>query len=241
MDEVRKIRFLVPAILFLASLLIGALSDHESHEFVVDVLKSSDGFKLLGLIAGGGALVLAAGYVVGTFSWFSLRLIFCLRPSHWGKSGFHEVAFSEDSFVHVWEKVTASPDSAATPDRSQELSVGATFDFGVLRERRPGIHEWLLRRWNGFNTAANSLWALFLSFPFGCFVIGLPWNWMWFWYVFVFAEVLVFVIYWSWNDTMKMVSFMASLENTPRLMDIKEVVSKSGPAQGPPGAASDPE
>jgi hypothetical protein len=241
MDEVRKIRFLVPAILFLASLLIGALLDHKSHEFVVDVIKSSDWSKSLSLIAGGGALVLAAGYVIGTFSWFSLRLIFCLRPSHWGKSRFHEVAFSIDSFVQVWEKVTASTDPPRKPDRSQELSAGAAFDYGVLRERRPGIHEWLLRRWNGFNTAANSLWGLFLSFPVGCLVIGLPWNWMWFLCVLIFAEVLFFVMYWSWCDTMKMVSFMASLENTPKLMDIREAGSKSGPARGPPGAPSDPE
>jgi hypothetical protein len=242
MDEVRKIRFLVPAILFLASLLVGALLDHQSRKFVVDVIKSSDWSKSLGLIAGGGALVLAAGYVIGTFSWVSLRLIFCLRPSRWGTSRFHEVAFSDESFVQVWEKVTAPLDnSAISPDRLQELSAGAAFDYGVLRERRPGIHEWLLRRWNGFNTAANSLWALPLSFPVGCCIIGLPWNWVWFWYVVVFADVLVFVIYWSWNDTMKMASFMASLENTPRLRDIGEVGSKSGPEQGPPGAAPDAE
>jgi hypothetical protein len=245
MDEVRKIRFLVPAILFLASLLIGALLDHQSHKFVVDVIKSSDWSKSLGLIAGGGALVLAAGYVIGTFSWFSMRLIFCLRPSKWGKSGFHEVAFSDDSFVHVWKKVTTPPDlprlAASPPDRSQELSAGAAFDYGVLRERRPGIHEWLLRRWNGFNTAANSLWALLLSFPFGCLVIGLPWNWMWFLCEFIFAEVLVFVMYWSWYDTMNMVSFLAGLENTPKLVDIKEEGAKSGLAQGPSSAAQDSE
>jgi hypothetical protein len=243
MDEVRMIRFLVPAILFFASLLMGALLDHQSHEFVVHVIESSDWSKSLGLIAGGGALVLAAGYVIGTFSWFSLRLIFCLRPSRWGKSGFHEVAFSEDSFVQVWDKVTAPPAPlsklAAPPDRSQELSAGAAFDYGVLRERRPGIHEWLLRRWNGFNTAANSLWALVLSFPIGCLVIGIPWNWMWFLCVLIFAEVLVFIMYWSWHDTIKMVSFMASLENTPRLVDIKDGGAKSVPAQGSSGAAPD--
>jgi hypothetical protein len=77
MDEDRKIRFLVPPMLFLASLLIGALSDPARREFIRGILEKPDLSKsLIELVAGGGVVVLAGGYVFGTFSYFSLRVTF---------------------------------------------------------------------------------------------------------------------------------------------------------------------
>jgi hypothetical protein len=50
-------------------------------------------------------------------------------------------------------------------DASQDLYVVAAFDFDILRKHHEGVHQWLFRRSNGFNIAANSISALALSFP----------------------------------------------------------------------------
>jgi phosphotransferase system glucose/maltose/N-acetylglucosamine-specific IIC component len=206
MDEDRRIRFLVAPMLFVASLLLGALSDQTARDFIVQTLKNPDWSKLIGLIAGGGVVVFAVGYIIGTVTYFVLRLLFRYRPQRWGKSRFHEVALSDDAFFQVWTKLGAS----GMPDRWQELFAGVAFDHGVLRESPEGVHRWLFRRWNAFNIATTSFCGLILSFPFGHF-IGIPCSLAWYFSVGAFAAILVFVMVWAWRDTMNMADFMARL------------------------------
>ncbi len=52
MDEDRRIRFLVAPTLFVASLLLCALSNHAARDFMLEALKNPDWSKLIGLIAG---------------------------------------------------------------------------------------------------------------------------------------------------------------------------------------------
>jgi hypothetical protein len=89
MDEERQIRFLVAPTLFLASVLLGALSDPATRDFVRQTLLDADWSKVIGLvagaIAGGGVVVFAAGYVFGTSTIFFLRLFFRWRPQALGK------------------------------------------------------------------------------------------------------------------------------------------------------------
>jgi hypothetical protein len=206
MDEERRIRFLVAPALFVASLLIGALSDPTARTFIVGIIKDSDWSKsLIELAAGGGVVVFAGGYVFGTITVFISRLFFWCRPRHWGR--FHEVALSDDSFLQIWKRL----DAPGAPNRSQELFAGAVFDFDVLRKDHEGVHRWLFRRWNGFNIAANSLCALIFSLVVGPW-IGVPWGRTWCLSVFVFGAILVFVMVWAWGDTMHMMRFMASIE-----------------------------
>jgi len=217
MDEARKIRLLVAPMLFIASLLLGgALSDQTAANFIA--LKDQDWSKLIGIIAAGGVGVFAAGYGIGTITQFLLRLIFCLKARFWGGFRFHEVALSDDSFKRVWDQIGAP----GKPDRALELYAGAAFDFGVLRTHRKGVHEWLFRRWNGFNTAVNSFWPLILSLPIGHWGIGIPWSVMWCLPVLILAVALGFVAFWAWRDTMIMAGFMASLKNAPKLGDSSE-------------------
>jgi hypothetical protein len=59
MDEDRKIRFLIPPILFMASIFWDAWSDRSAHDLIIEVLKNPDWSKVIGLIAGaiaGGGL-----------------------------------------------------------------------------------------------------------------------------------------------------------------------------------------
>jgi hypothetical protein len=73
------------------------------------------------------------------------------------------------------------------------------------------VHQWLFRRWNGFNIAANSICALICSFPFG-FWIGIPLKTAWWLSVVIFICILAVVMVLAWRDTMGMLAFMASLE-----------------------------
>jgi hypothetical protein len=247
MDEERRIRFLVSPALFVASLLIGALSDPtgEGRHFIAGILTDGEWSKsLVGLVAGGGVVVFAGGYVFGTITVFFLRLPFLLfgrgaakpreklgevkqtfpgRLEHaaltfldgldermGGRS--HEVAFDRVSRPKILERLHVSPkdpgDAGDPNDASQDLYVGAAFDFDILLNHHKGVHQWLFRRWNGFNIAANSISALALSLPAG-HLIGIPWSLTWYLSVGIFVVFLWFVMFWAWNDTMNMLSFMA--------------------------------
>jgi hypothetical protein len=209
MDEDRKIRFLVAPILFVASLLVGALLDQNARHALDELLNKLDLSKSIGLIIGGGALVFAAGYAIGTFTQFVLRLIFRFRPHSWGKSRFHEVALSDKSLEQVWGLIGAPP---GKPERyrSQELFAGVAFDHGFLRKDWEGVHQWLFRRWNGFNIAANSISALVLSLLVGPW-IGVPREPTWVLSVAAFGLILLCMAILAWRDTMHMLEFMARL------------------------------
>jgi hypothetical protein len=192
--------------LFVASLFVGALLDQNARHVLDELLNKLDLSKSIGLIAGGGAFVFAAGYAIGTFTQFVLRVLFWFRPRHWGR--FHEVALPEDSFLQIRKRLGLPP---GAPDRSQDLFAGAVFDFDVLRKGHKGVHQWLFRRWNAFNIAANSISALALSFLAG-HLTGIPWSLTWCLSVLTFAAVLFFVAVLAWLDTMRMMRFMVSLE-----------------------------
>jgi hypothetical protein len=207
MDEDRRIRFLIPPVLFLASLLWGVWSDQTTLDSMVRSLEWErfDWPKLIGLIAGGSVVVVAAGYVFGTVVEFVLRLLVpCL---FFGKHLFHEVVLSKDGLERVWRRL----DAPGEPTREQELYAGAAFDHHILRKDFEGIHDWLFRRCSAFNVAANSLCALVLSFLFGISVLGIPVRPAWWVPAAVFATLLVFAAHWAWRDTMKMLDFMAKL------------------------------
>jgi hypothetical protein len=213
MDQDRRIRFLIAPTLFVASLIFGAMSDQPTRDFMIEVFKVWGWSKLIGLIAGGGLVVFVSGYVIGTWTYFVLRLIFRYRPRRWGKSRFHEVAMSEQAFEQVW-KTVASP-SLKRADRWQELSAGVAFDHGLIRKNHEGIHQWLVRRWNAFNIAATSFWGLVLAFPIGC-ALGIPVTLAWWSSVTLFAIILLIMMSWAWCDAMNMLEFMASSKLMPK-------------------------
>ncbi len=209
MDEVRRIRFLVSPALFIASLFIGAWLDPKLHNDIVETLRQKELSKLLVEFAAGGSVVFfAGGYVFGTISHSVLRLIFLVKGWFWGGSRFHEVALDEGSFRRVLERLHAPEQE---PDPSQELYAGAAFDFDILQKHHEGVHEWLFRRWNGFNIAVNSISAMLLSLAAAPFV-GIPLVRPWYLSVAVFVAILGFVASCAWRDTMRMVRFMANLE-----------------------------
>jgi hypothetical protein len=201
MDEDRRIRFLVAPVLFLASLFWGAYYADTLSDLHTDDFWS----KLIEIIAASGVVVLAGGYVIGTISYFVLRLFFqCLN----GKgASFHEAALSRTAFQWLWEQKLKLE---GKPNREQELFAVVAYDHGVLQKEKEGVHRWLVRRWSGFNVAVNSICGLLLSFVAG-WMLGVPLNCTWWAPVGVFIVLLVFVARWAWRDTMDMVEFMVQL------------------------------
>jgi hypothetical protein len=124
------------------------------------------------------------------------------------------VALTDEALRQVWNRLFGP---GTTPDRKFELCVGAAFDHEILGKEYEGIHKWVFRRANAFNIAANSFCGLVLSFPFGHWVIGIPWRFAWWGPVAAFAILLVFAARWAWHDTMDMLEFMAKMvESQPR-------------------------
>jgi hypothetical protein len=127
-----------------------------------------------------------------------------------GESRFHEAAMSNETLNWVWTTLGADPEASSLERRRQELFAAAAFDYAILNKDYKGVHEWLFRRWSAFNIAANSLWALYLSLPFGL-VVGIRWTGQWWVPVVLFSIVLIPVMIWAWRDTMDMLEFMARL------------------------------
>jgi hypothetical protein len=95
MDEDRRIRFLIPPLLFVASLLLGAFVDQSTRDLIVKVF------------AGGGIVVVVVGYLIGTFTYFILRLVFYIKASVFKGPRFHESALSDEAFCMLWKRLDA--------------------------------------------------------------------------------------------------------------------------------------
>jgi hypothetical protein len=70
----------------------------------------------------------------------------------------------------------------------------------------------------------NSFSALVLSLLAGHFMFAIPWNFTWLLSVAFFEAILVVVAVCAWQDTMRMLSFMTSLE----ARNIKDEPAPSG-------------
>lgn len=149
-------------------------------------------------------MIIAAGYVFGTATYWALRVCFMASPK--SVSRFHEAAFSNETLGAVWKSLgRAAPERMAA---EQALYGVVAFDYGILREQFPGIHEWLTRRWSGFAVAAISVTALLCSFAFGLW-IGIRPTVAWFLPWGVFIVPLVSVAWWAQRDVERMIRFMA--------------------------------
>ena len=208
MDQDRRVRFLLPPVLFVASLLWGAAIDQATWDHLAGYFSNgADWSKLIGLLAGGSIVVITAGYIFGTVGYFLLMIVFCVSGKFRKKSWFHEVALSDASLERIWKTLKAP----GTPNRCQELFAGVVFDHGILRKSHVGVHRWLFRRWNAVSIGATSLCSLILSFPFGWMMLNIPIKTAWLLPVGFFTFILLIVTCRAWFDTMNMLEFMASL------------------------------
>jgi hypothetical protein len=213
MDEARTIRFYVAPVLFLMSVVWGAWFDYPTkHQLILDHLKVENLPNLIGLAAGGGFVVFAFGYIIGTLTYAILRLLFCLKAWCCGGSRYHEAGFALSDLKNIWKK-TGHP-GADDPQQElwkQEISAVVVFDFGIIRANYEGVHQWLVRRWNAVSIGATSVVGLLLSFPIGRCVFCISFSWAWCAPVMGLIVACFYVAYCAWGDGRRMVSFMAQM------------------------------
>ena len=211
MDQVRQIRVLIPAIMCIGALLLGARMDLDNslRTLIKSAVQQNNSALtgIVGLLAAGSAFVLAGGVVIGGFtnlllritSWLLHRVIgenYCTR---W------ETFLPKEFFPRVWSKLAPSrelPNAAA----KYFFYAAVTFDHENLFKDAGGLHEWLIRRWNAFNVNMNSavalLFASALAFP-----LGITDSILWFVGVTVVFVVLLINATFAWYETMRMLEF----------------------------------
>jgi len=197
-DQERQIRFLYPPFFLLASLLWGLYLD--PNRCLSDILPTTsfpaEASKILGLIAGGGIFIIAAGFLIGAVSVLALRLIFFML----GRRRY-EASVSAECLKRIWERVHA----AELPDTSKALYAVATFDHEIIPK---SIHEWVGRRWSAFHTSVHSCTALVLAIVIGS-RISIDVSVEWLVTTLIVCAILATNAFWAWRDTMAMIDFQS--------------------------------
>jgi hypothetical protein len=220
MDEARRIRFYVAPVLFLMSLVWGAWFDPSDKEVILNHLDVENLPKLIGLAAGGGFVVFAFGYIIGTLTYAFLRAVVDLKARLCGGSWYHEAGFSSSQLRNIWRRTGHPPatgdkvEEREQKEREQELSAVILFDFGLIREKHEGVHEWLVRRYTAFIIGSTSVTGLCLSFIIGPWLFSIPMKWQWWFPVFILIVACFYVACWAWKDGRRMGAFMAEMPDT---------------------------
>jgi len=196
MDQDRQIRFAIPPFFLLASLLWGAYLGGVN---VSPVLKPDTAKEILGLLAAAAVAVVPLGFLISSASILLLRLLACLL----GKPTY-EAVLTEDAYGKVWTRIHAP----SPKDGRKILYAAATFDHELLA---PGIHTWLMRRWNAFNLAAHSSVALLLAHVMAPY-FHVPQTWRWWRWTALLVVLLICAAAIAWRETMSMIEFQATRE-----------------------------
>lgn len=226
MDEARTIRFYVAPVLFVMSLIWGAWFDPAKQPVILDHLQVDKLPNLIGLAAGGGFVVFAFGYIIGTLTYAILRLVFWLKAWCWGGSRYHEAGLLSD-LGNIWPR-TGHPGPI---DPQQELSAVVVFDFGIIRAKYEGVHQWLARRWNAFSIGVTSVVGLLLSFAIGNWVFSISFRWEWWAPVGLLLAVFFYVACCAWWDGCQMGRFMAQMPDALLSPNAPTIDTKSANAR----------
>jgi hypothetical protein len=220
MDEYRKIRFYVAPLLLITSLLWGALFDSSYQPHIVHFLKHTDNLsKLIGFAAAGSLVVFAFGYLIGTITYFILTVLF--RVFNIGcfffKSRFHEVCLSDNTLAQLWHLLLN--DRNATNKRKYEFYATVVFDYGLLANINPELHQWLVRRWSAISMNSSSTVGLILSLILAHLNPVVPIAYELCWYdipVVILAVMFAVVAFFAWCDTTQMLTFTIKMTE-PRI------------------------
>jgi hypothetical protein len=164
-------------------------------------------------VAGGGILLFAAGYLIGTLTQFGLALWFSLRfRLGWSTHRYYWGGLSEECQDRLW-RVLQAPEVALS-EINRELFACQVFDHGILHSELNGLHLWIARRWTAFTIAANSVTALVMSLLIG-FVVNASgafnYSHLWAGGVGVVVVLLAIKARTAWTETMGMLEFATHL------------------------------
>jgi hypothetical protein len=212
MDQDRQVRFAIPPFFLLASLLWGA---YVGECDLSPILQPENARELLGVLAAAAVSIVPAGFLIGTISVNVLRILFALS----GRS--YEAVLDEATLKRIWKQLKSNMTAErARKDQRWTLYAAATFDHELLP---PGIHTWLLRRWNSFNVAVHSITAMLLAHV-AAYVFGIPQTCYWWSSTAVMSVLLVMTAVAAWRHTMWMIEFQSH-----RRHDQGDDSSKGGP------------
>lgn len=195
MDTDRQIRLLIPPFLLALSLVVGAYLDPKIH--LATLLRPESTKELFGLLAAAAVCVLPLGFLISVVSVLVLRLSFA-----WTSSGTYEVALPKEELDTIWLQLGVT----RKREKKDTLYAVATYDHEYLS---PGIHTWLMRRWNAFNASVHSVMALVLAHIVGA-TLGLSQPLPWFAFTVVFGVALAVYASMAWRQTMAMLVFQSS-------------------------------
>jgi hypothetical protein len=161
------------------------------------LLKPDTAKEVLGLLAAATVAILPLGFLISSVSILLIRLLarFLGKPTY-------EPSLTDAAYGQVWTQVHAP----LPKDKTKTLYAVATFDHELLT---PGVHTWLMRRWNAFNTAAHSAVALFLAHVMASY-FHIPQTWRWVGWTALLFVLLVLIAVIAWRETMAMIEFQAS-------------------------------
>lgn len=194
MDGNRQIRFVIPPFFLLASLLWGA---HFGDVDLNPYLQSANLSNFAAQILATAAVLLSVGFVISAITARLLWTIAQICGVETYEAVFDEVTLTE---------MLARTHSTANWNRQLTLYTAVTFDHELLNK---GIHEWLMRRWNYFNTAANSIVALILAHVVGM-IISIDCSCQWIGMTVVIIGFLGWAGIDAWRQTMHMMKFQST-------------------------------
>jgi hypothetical protein len=192
MDQDRQIRLAIPPFFLLASLLWGAYLGGLDLLF----LKPEAAKEVLGLLAATAVVILPIGFLISAISVTILGGLAAIfrKPTY-------EAVLDGSTLARIWPKLGSNQ----SKDAKLTLYAAATFDHELLA---PGIHTWLLRRWNSFNVAAHSIVALTLAHAVGLF-FPIPQGCAWWTTTVASIALLGLRAFKAWRETMKMIEFQS--------------------------------
>ena len=193
MDQDRQIRLAIPPFFLLASLLWGAYLGGLD---LSPILKPDTAKEALGLLAAAAVAILPVGFLISTISVTLLRVLAAIF-----RKSTYEAVLDDSTLVRVWSKLRSNQGK----DAKLTLYAAATFDHELLA---PGIHKWLLRRWNSFNVAVHSIVALALAHAVAP-VFSVPQGCAWWATTVVSIALLGWTAFNAWRDTMRMIEFQS--------------------------------
>lgn len=202
MDEERRIRFLIPPLFLIGSLLWGIACDPVTSLQGLVGLEPDDLGDMLALLAGGGVVVVTFGFLLGAITVFVLRTTFRIFLRR-----YHEVVLSQHALERIWDRLAVPRDDRINRN---ELYAGAAFDHEIMKNSREGIHLWLMRRWNAFNVSASSTTALVVSVIGGVCCLDVSISWKWVLPVCLIIALLLWSAVVAHRDTMRMIEFQAN-------------------------------
>ena len=193
MDQDRQIRFVIPPFFLFASLLWGAYLGGVD---LSPLFKPETGKEVLGLLAAVAVAIVPIGFLIGTLSVLLLRMLVTIS-----RNATYEAVLGDPTLERIWTQLQS------TQNRNKKLTLyaAATFDHEFMA---PGIHTWLMRRWNSFNVASHSVVALVLAHAMAP-IFSIPQVCAWWISTFVLLGLLVFTALNAWRETMAMIDFQS--------------------------------